>query len=207
MYKKIIILLGLMLPINATGSDLGDIMHQLGEQLLVVLPALYSDDDKHLKSEVTSMTSLLHKAGEHIGTDPGTRVNYQVLLEQLQHATQRTNTSMLKSDLRGAFAICASCHNQDKHFVRNYGISKLKGMDEFLAAEYSFMTRDYPSAVTSYRNYLESDPTDLTKIQVSLDRLLVIGLEIYADPELAANNLGALKKKSKKTSSGIPRPG
>lgn len=161
-------------------------MHQLGEQLLIVLPKLNEEGDTGLEQDVTAMTSLFRQAGSHMGSDPGTRANYNLLLEQLDRSAHQTTTArMLKSDLKDAFAICVSCHKQDKRFVRNYGVSKFRDMDEFMAVEYSYITRDYPAALTSYRNFLSSSSPDSERVRTSLDHLLVITLEIYTEPKLA----------------------
>ncbi len=142
------------------------------------------------------MAALFREAEPHISDDPGSRANYRMLQEQLDRSVQYAAPSrshMLKSDLKDAFAICTSCHQQDKQFVRSYGISRFRKMDEFLAGEYSYMTRDYQSAMTSYKNFLASGSKDNVRNQTALDHLLVITLEIHADPELARNTFEAVR--------------
>ena len=199
MYKILpILLLSAMLPLNCSSAPLNDIMHQLGEKLLVVFPRLYASesDSERLKSEIEEIKALFEQATPHLTSDPGSRANYDLLMAELERASEYADTashSMLKADLREAIAVCGSCHRQDRRFVRDYGISKFRDMDEFLAAEYGFMTRDYASALSSYRNFLAQEPTDSTRIQTALDHLLVVTLEIQEDPELAANTYKAIQ--------------
>ena len=207
MFPKISLLIAcLVFAHGLQGEELNVVMNQLGEKMLVILPGLYSDDvsvDK-LKSDALELATLLKEAESHLGdADPGTRVTYNMLQDQLSQATRfstHSNPNMLKSDLAESFALCASCHNQDRKFVRNYGISKFRDMDEFLAAEYGYLTRDYDSALTSYRNFIKDkadesaadqdtsrqvQKDELKKIQTALDRMLVITLEVYREPKLA----------------------
>ena len=180
--------------------DLNAVMQQLGNQMLVILPELYNEDlsIEKLQADIVSLTALLNEAEPHLSkADPATRAKYEMLrsrLNQFSQYSEHSNRTMLKSDLSESFSLCASCHNKDRGFVRNYGISKFRHMDEFLAAEYGYLTRDYDSAVTSYRNFIESDPQDQKKIQTTLDRLLVITLEVSADPELAYSIFSEIQK-------------
>ncbi len=194
-----VLLLSLALPASSIAAPLNDTMHRLGDKLLTIFPLLYSDesDTGKLQSEILEMQNLFEQAAPHLADDPGSRANYDLLMAELGRASEyaaTTSHSMLKSDLKEAFAVCGSCHRQDRRFVRDYGISKFRDMDEFLAAEYGYMTRDYPSALTSYRNFLAGKPTDATRIQTALDHLLVVTLEVQGDAKLAADTYNGVRR-------------
>ena len=179
---------------------LDSIMHQLGENMLVLLPMLYLDDVKteDLKPHLIELTSLLEKAKPHIvQSDVGSQINFSMLQDQIKKAvlySDHSNLSMLKSELEDSFALCASCHNQDGNFVDQYGISKFRGLSEFLAAEYAYMTRDYGAALVSYQNHLKNDEGDKNSQKIALDKLLIITLEVYGEPELAYSTLTTVRK-------------
>jgi hypothetical protein len=193
----------LLLSMSVQAADLAPIMHQLGEKLLQVLPVIYDSnaDNEALRQDLDEMRTLFRQAESHLSADPGSRANYDLLMDQLNRSVQYVggrSAPMMRRELQDAFAVCVSCHKQDKRFVRNYGISKFRDMDEFLAAEYGYLTRDYESAITSYRNYLERDTVDQSRIQATLDHLLSITLEVYADPALALTTFEGVRKSLKK---------
>jgi hypothetical protein len=188
----------LAMPLQA--RELNEIMHALGEKMSVLLPELYADDSsvENLQQDSVILADLLDEAEEHFdNSDPAMQVTYSMLRDQLRQAAEfskNANLDMLRADLSETYSLCASCHNQDRKFVVNYGVSKFRDMDEFLAAEYSYITRDYEAALTSYGNSLQQG-SGPERIQKALDRMLVITLEVSADPELALQTLSAARKK------------
>jgi hypothetical protein len=186
-----------VMPIHA--RNLNEIMPELGEKMLVLLPELYSDDSsvENIQRDIVILADLLAEAEEHfVDSDPAVKATYSMLREQLNQTADfsaKANIEMLRADLAESYALCATCHNQDRKFVINYGVSKIRDMDEFIAAEYSYITRDYESALTSYNNSLK-DSNDSERIQKALDRMLVITLEVSADPQLALETLSSARK-------------
>jgi cytochrome c553 len=179
---------------------LDSIMHQLGQNMLALLPALYEDDSKieEMKPLLIELQTLLDKAKPHLSqSDAGTKINFSMLRDQVQQAVKysdHSNLPMLKSELSNALALCASCHNQDGNFVDQYGISKFRDLNEFLAAEYAYMTRDYGAALVSYQNHLKNKQINQKSMLVALDKLLIITLEVYGEPELAYSTFTTVRK-------------
>jgi hypothetical protein len=179
--------------------NLNEIMHELGENMLVLLPGLYSDNSsvEKLQQDIVVMADLLGEAEEHfVDSDPAVQATYNMLREHLIQTagiSANANLEMLRADLAESYTLCATCHNQDRKFLTSYGVSKIRDMDEFLAAEYSYITRDYDSALTSYNNTLNEN-IGSERIQKVLDRMLVITLEVSADPKLALESLSNARK-------------
>lgn len=132
-------------------------MVQIGDQLLLILPSLHADsvDREALRQNMLRLAQLLDQAQPHLQQAPGDYSStyqqpYDMLRESLAQAVEMTdvaNLKFVKSSLTETFELCAACHTQDKQSRRILGISKIKSLDEFLAGEYSYLTRDYDSAL------------------------------------------------------------
>ncbi len=168
-------------------DDIRSIMSDISEQLFELLPALHEIDTEpeEFFDEVTELQALLEKAGPHFDNQPeGSQVTYQAVLEQIQEAsTYRSSKNMMmaKHLLSQSFEMCASCHAQDQRSRRQLGVSRFHDLAEFTVAEYSYMTRDYDSALTSYRNVLTADDTAQYQRLTAMERMLTIHLEIRGD--------------------------
>ncbi len=177
--------------IEGTNDGLHADMTQIGDQLLLILPSLHAEsvDREALRQNMQRLGQLLDQAQPHLQQAPGDysrtyQQPYDMLRESLAQALEMTdvaNLKFVKSSLTETFELCAACHTQDKQSRRILGISKIKALDEFLAGEYSYLTRDYESALVSFANVLDanaSTPDDRSK---ALNRILIIEVEVKAD--------------------------
>ncbi|MEX1237910.1 MAG: hypothetical protein WD994_06550 [Pseudomonadales bacterium] len=185
---------------KAIADEVNDIMTDAGDTMLRILPSLYSDDpDRTLVMEnLIRLDYLFNQAEPHfVEEQEGAQVTFELLRERLRDAIQlgeRHNINLMRSAVDDAFGLCASCHTQDRRIKRAFGVSKIRALDEYLAGEFSYLTRDYESALTSFTNYLESDKRTLVRDANAFDRALVITAEVLADPALARDILKSMLK-------------
>jgi hypothetical protein len=106
MFHKISLLVAcLIFAHGLQAKELNAVMNQLGEKMLVILPALYDEDVSvdELKADALELSTLLKEAEPHLGdADPGTRVTYNMLQDQLSQATRfsiHSNINLFKCDL------------------------------------------------------------------------------------------------------------
>lgn len=188
------VLVGLCLFANAT-SNINELMRDIGDTMLRMLPAVYDDEpDRTLLMEnLVRLEYLFNEARPHFESRPvGSQVTFDLLDQRLDEAIalgERRNIGLLRRSVAEAFDLCAACHTQDGVTRRAFGVSKIRELDEYMAVEFSYLTRDYASARTSIDNYLDSDARSIERDLVVLERLLSIGAEVYADPVFAAQQL------------------
>ena len=199
--RNLMVILLLWLPgLTAARQDdsIQALMSQISESMLQLLPMINqkSPDMRVLNTEVGRLNNLFKAAGSHFEkAEITSQLNYFMISEQLALASdyaQENNLYSVKTTLAEAFQLCASCHTLDRHSRRAFGVSRLKDLDEFLAAEYSFLTRDYESALTSYKNYLSNVSDDYYRRALALDRILGITAGVYGDPALTRDTLRSL---------------
>lgn len=197
---------GLVLPVilvvasAASARNINEIMQDASDTMLRMLPALYAEEpDRALVMEgLVKLDDLIGQAEPHFAKgQEGARVTYGLLGERLEDAIalgERRNINLMRGAVNDAFELCASCHTQDRKMKRAFGISKIRNLDEYLAGEFSYLTRDYESALTSFANYLKSDERTLERDASAFDRVLVITAEVLADPLMASEVLAAMQK-------------
>ena len=178
-------------------------MVQIGEQLLLILPSLHAEsvDREVLRQNMLRLEQLLDQAQPHLQQAPGDYSStyqqpYDMLRESLAQAVEMTgvaNLKFVKSSLTQTFELCAACHTQDKQSRRILGISKIKSLDELLAAEYSYLTRDYDSALVSFANVLDDKNSTSNDRSKALDRILIIEVEVKADLDAGIQQLELLR--------------
>lgn len=198
--KNIVIALALALSVGVgaatSQTTINELMRDIGDTMLRMLPALYREESDRvlLLENLVRLDYLFEQARPHIEDQPvGARVTYGLLNSRIDEAIalgDRRNLSLLRRSVSDAFELCASCHAQDGMSKRAFGVSRIRELDEYLAAEFSYLTRDYESALTSIDNYFDSG-RERTQVRdnLVLERLLAITGEIYADPALAAAEL------------------
>ena len=185
----ILLLLWLPGPTSARQDEsIKALMGQISESMLRLLPMINqkAPEMELLNAEVAQLNALFAAAGSHFEeAEITSRLNYVMISEQLALAgdyAQDNNLYSVKTTLAEAFQLCASCHTLDRQSRRAFGVSRLKDLDEFLAAEYSFLTRDYESALTSYSNFLKNVSDDYYRRALALERVLGITAGVYGDP-------------------------
>jgi len=186
--------------VPAPAEEVNEIMRDAGDTMLRMLPSLYSEEpDRTLVMEnLTRLDYLFKQTAPHFAKEQeGAQVTYALLRERLGDAIelgQRRNINLMRGAVVDAFGLCASCHTQDRKMKRAFGVSKIRELDEYLSAEFSYLTRDYESSLTSFDNYLESDERTLQRDGNAFYRVLVINAEVFADPALASQTLKSMRK-------------
>lgn len=179
-------------------AQLQSIMQELRESLLTLLPIVRGEsfEPATFEKEAARMKHLFDQAGDHFDDQPiGSQITYEMFrdrLNQVSHYAEADSLFTAKAVLAESFELCASCHTQDQKSRRAFGISRIKQLDEFLAAEYSYLSRDYDSALTSYKNFLSAEKSDVYKRTQALDRILAITMEVHEDATGARDMLTAL---------------
>ena len=139
---------------------------------------------------------LLNRAEPHFEKSaPGSQVTLSLLKERLAEAkTYGTsgNPTMLQSTISEAFVLCATCHVQDRVTRRAFDARKISKLDDYLAVEYQFLTRDYASAISSSLNYFKQGERSASRDSIVLQRMLTIGVEVQRDLTFARQQLQAL---------------
>lgn len=193
-----LLLAAIVLATSATGRDepdFSELMRDAGDTMLRILPSVYDEhpDRILLLENLVRLDYLFKQAESHFEHEQvGAQITYELIQGRLSDAInlgERRNINLLKGVVKDTFAMCSTCHTQDKRIMRAFGISKIRALDEYLAAEFSFLTRDYESAMTSFNNYFRSeDRTELRDREAS-ERLLVITAEVFGDPALGARTM------------------
>lgn len=179
-------------------AQLQSIMQELRESLLTLLPIVRGEsfDRATFEKEAAKMAHLIDQAEDHFKDQPiGSQITYTMFRDRLDQVSDYADNNSLftaKAILAESFELCASCHTQDQKSRRALGISKIKQLDEFLAAEYSYLSRDYESALTSYQNFLREEKEDNYRRTQALDRILAITMEVYGDTQSAKDMLSSL---------------
>lgn len=185
--------------VTADNANIRSIMSDISERLFNLLPQVHdtTTDPEIFFAEINELEALLEAAGPHFDNQPqGTQVSYQVLLDQIRQAgtyTQSRNLMMATHLLSQSFEVCASCHMQDQRSRRELGVSQFHDLSEFTVAEYGYMTRDYESALISYRNLLAADDSAQYQRLTAMERMLSIHLEVRGDIPGALKDMTALR--------------
>ena len=181
--------LGLALLASAATVDhsVNELMQDLGNTMLRMLPAAYSEtpDRTLLLENLVRLEYLLKKAAPHFTeTSNIANVTLPFLQQRLAEAREfgtGQNTAMLQSTISDAFTLCATCHVQDRVTHRAFGDSRINELDKYLAVEYSFLTRDYAAAIASSQNYFKHGERSKQRDSIVLQRILMIGVEVRRD--------------------------
>jgi cytochrome c553 len=174
----------------ADQAELSAVMQHLGDSLLKLIPLVQDQDidQAALTEEVKRLQGYVHEAEPHFEDQPVTaHVTYDMLKDRIDEAASLAEQKSLlsaKSLLAESMELCASCHAQDRKSKLSFGVSRLRDLDEFQAAEFSFLSRDYESALVSYQAFLKTGKDEYRRSQ-ALDRILAITTEIYGDMDAA----------------------
>ncbi|MFN3235826.1 MAG: hypothetical protein ACE37D_02085 [Pseudomonadales bacterium] len=201
------ICLTLALTVSAanTNESVNELMQDLGNTMLRMLPAAYSKspDQVLLLENLVRLEYMLDEAAPHFDkANDGGQVTLTLLQERLADARAygtSGNPALLQTTLSEAFTLCASCHVQDRVERRAFAATAGQNLDDYLAGEYYFLTRNYDAASQSMQKYFAA--TSRTKNQdmshqdsIVLQRMLTIGVEVQRDLAATATELsGALK--------------
>ncbi len=159
-------------------------------------------------SKLSESIDLLKQHISQIQTDalpksPTFQLSYNMMLEHLD----QTQQALSNADYSYALALvselpqfCSSCHTQDnasRHFDSSNITSQLK--TDFKKGNYHFMMRDYQEALLDFNDHLAKQ----RKIKhgygntEAMEKILVIYLNIYKDPQSARTYFNRLLESGK----------
>ena len=185
------LLLTLSAPAFSDPQELRDIMRHLADSVVRLIPITSTQefDADEFRTEAATLKQYFDDAAAHFDDQPvGSQVTYEMLRERLEQVDRLSIDQSLISArnlLAESMELCASCHMQDQVSRPGFGISHVKHLDEFQAAEFSYLSRDYDSALASYRNFLNEEKTDSYQRSQALDRILSIVTEVVGDLTVA----------------------
>ena len=146
--------------VNAGDEQLRDVMQHLADSLLALMPVVQNKDFDagRFTKEAERLQVYVRQAEGHFDDQPvSARITYGMLKERIDEVSRLSAENSVitaRSILSESLELCASCHAQDRKSRPGFGISRLRELDEFQAAEFSFLSRDYSSALISYKNFL-----------------------------------------------------
>ncbi len=182
---------------NSELQDLQELMQDLGRTLLRMLPAAYDDNpDKVLLLEnLVRLEYLLTETEPHFEKlNNNSLVPLTLLEERLEDAKAwglRGNSTMLQNAISESFTLCATCHVQDRVARRAFSTKQVAALDDYLAMEYHYLTRDYSAAMVAMKHYFEEGKRSQSKDSIVLQRILTIGVEVKRDLDFTVMQLTA----------------
>jgi len=160
-------------------DGLQDVMREAGDTMLMMLPAMRTNDTSVLTPGAGQLSALFRKARPHFEEgSPATLAAFELLQARLADATD--NPYNARTSLAEAFELCAGCHVQDTRIAPAFGVSRLHELNEYEAGEFSYLTRDYPAAMVSFGRVVETFK-DRRDRRNALDRILVMSIGIAPD--------------------------
>ena len=183
-----------------TTLAINDLMQDLGNTMLRMLPAAYSEDPDQvlLLENLVRLEYLLSEAEPHFEqADETAQVPLSLLKERLADARAwgtRGNMVMLQNTVTESFALCATCHVKDRVSRKAFESTQTKALENYLAVEYHFLTRDYTAAMSSMQDYFETGERSQTRDSLVLQKILTVGVEVRRDLEFSMMQLSAAMK-------------
>ena len=154
-----------------------------------------SPDPESLQQGVDDIRRQLGSAASHFDDD---RVHQSAPMdlidERLSEASRQItsgNLYFVRGALERAFEAVADCHSGDRRTRRAFSAQATSGLTPFQAAEFSYHTRDYDTALRRYRAFVESERTasgfaTVNQRDRDLDRMLSITAQLLDAPGTGA---------------------
>ncbi|MFP5440941.1 MAG: hypothetical protein ACLGHJ_05555 [Gammaproteobacteria bacterium] len=190
--------------LNETMTEIGALMSNLISDQVLADPDAAS---KQLDALDTRFGRLEAHAGER---GPAFRITWQTMQEQIARTRDAVDSgTATKENLRnlvhGIASACAGCHTQDdKAQALSFGKLSPNTGDPLQQARFSYITRDYATALKLYDNWLDAQPR-LSYNGPVLDAFegeLTIYAQVYREPDQA---IKALKKRLDRSSGSMTR--
>ena len=167
--------------VSHADEELQEVMREASDTMLMMLPAMRTNDTAILTPGAARLSELFRRAQPHFEKgSPTTLAAFELLQARLADATD--NPYKMRTSLAAAFELCAGCHVQDARITPAFGVSRLHDLSEYEAGEFSYLTRDYPSAMVSFGRVVETSK-DRGERRNALDRILVMSIGIEPDLE------------------------
>lgn len=194
--------LTLMAPLPSQANPLQTEMQKAGNALGELIPYLY--DDQRFQAPA-NRAFILHQLDQLVNSMEATPrllddharirlISQASLIGQLTQARQHFQAgdhAMAQYLLAGAPVLCSSCHVQDGVAARHApALRREHFANAFSYAELNYYLRDYPTALASYEQYLQTPEVAASWIRggKTLERLLDISL-------ITEKNLGKTRER------------
>lgn len=146
-----------------------------------------------LQKDLADLLLIFKSSPEHFSKPSVSfKASYAVMLdhlEQTKKVLEQKNYPKAREMIKAIPSICVSCHTQDVENQKLFiGLGRARFASDFDFAEFSYVTRDYQTAITYYDKYLTSKGAYKSKAntKLALERLLTIYAQIDKDPNSAA---------------------
>ncbi|WP_455376173.1 hypothetical protein [Kaarinaea lacus] len=208
-YLILVILSFTISPSFAASTDsaksLNEAMVAIGYTMEELFPVIFDKQEpdkkqqKQLRESVEKLIGLFDKAKTHIDVkSPTYRISFDVIKTQLSHAKSANkykNFNYTKSILKDVTSICASCHTQDSKVRTLFPSVKRDAFSsDYEYAEFSYMTRNYDTAMEYLTKFLNSNTeTDEAELLSIMKQMITIYIQIYYRPDDAETALNNLK--------------
>ena len=208
-YLILVILSFTISPSFAASTDsaksLNEAMVAIGYTMEQLFPVIFDKQEpdkkqqKQLKESVEKLIGLFDKAKTHIDVkSPTYRISFDVIKTQLSHAKSANkykNFNYTKSILKDVTSVCASCHTQDSKVRTLFPDVKRNAFSsDYEYAEFSYMTRNYDTAMEYLTKFLNSNTeTDEAELLSIMKQMITIYIQIYYRPDDAETALNNLK--------------
>jgi hypothetical protein len=101
---------------------------------------------------------------------------------------------MLQNTVTEAFTLCATCHIKNRVTRRAFASTHASELENYFAAEYHYLSRDYSQAMAATQEYFEMGDRSQNRDSIVLQRILTIGVEVRRDLEFSVMQLSASMK-------------
>jgi hypothetical protein len=197
---------------KSSAVSVNEIMVKIGQTVQELFPVLFDEKAmeqaagrQQLNSAVTKLDTLFNEAKPHFDIkSPTYRISFEVIHTQLADAMvamKHDNYRHAINIVKEFVAVCSSCHTQDPQLRTLFSdVGRDRFGNDLQFAEFSYMTRNYDTAMAHYLKYLAAT-VELSEAELMtvMKRILTINTQIYNRPEDALNELNKLRDNPRHT--------
>jgi CII-binding regulator of phage lambda lysogenization HflD len=189
-----------------SAKSLNETMVSIGYTMEGLFPILFDKQEadkkqqQQLTDSVEKLIVLFDRSKPHINAkSPTYRISFDVIKTQLTHARSANkykNFNYTKSILKDITSVCASCHTQDTKIRTLFPNIKRDAFgSDYEYAEFSYMTRNYKTAVEYLTKFLDANTeVDEAELLSIMKQMITIYIQIYYQPDDAIALLNRLNK-------------
>jgi hypothetical protein len=197
---------------KSSAVSVNEIMVKIGQTVQELFPVLFDEKAmeqaagrQQLNSAVTKLDTLFNEAKPHFDIkSPTYRISFEVIHTQLADAMvamKHDNYRHAINIVKEFVSVCSSCHTQDPQLRTLFSdVGRDRFGNDLQFAEFSYMTRNYDTAMAHYLKFLASN-VELSEAELMtvMKRILTINTQIYNRPEDALNELNKLRDNPRHT--------
>ncbi|MCI0504955.1 MAG: hypothetical protein L0Z73_02480 [Gammaproteobacteria bacterium] len=197
---------------KSSAVSVNEIMVKIGQTVQGLFPVLFDEKAmeqsagrQQLNDAVSKLDTLFNEAKPHFDIrSPTYRISFEVIHTQLADAMvamKHDNYRHAINIVKEFVSVCSSCHTQDPQLRTLFSdVGRDRFGNDLQFAEFSYMTRNYVTAMAHYLKYLTSagelSEADLMTV---MKRILTINTQVYNRPEDALNELTKLRDNPRHT--------